>query len=222
VRPIDVNQLELLLLNRKWFASDAGKALAILSGGIPRELIRMAELVAFEEETTFGGFAGETALDWTVVTAIRVEAFEFRQQVVSSEASNAHGALTPETRVSVYQALADDLFDPSETQRLRMGGDEFVRRYWEPPWQDDPAWQEPWAELWRRLLVQVRVATQLLKDDADAVLSTAETGSFSNEKAQTLQIAIARSCDSGTVAMLLLDARMYGGTVVPDSSSARH
>jgi hypothetical protein len=153
-----------------------------MSGGIPREAVRLAELVQF----TLGSRA-EIKAEAAASESVRAAGMQHRRDVVT--ASSGEGSVAQDARVGVFEALPESAFRHAVFADFAQTA---METYWDPPWQSDKAWVEEHEEEWRRLLVQVRVAG-LLAVDAD------------QSRADDLQRIVHISSQSAVVAKLKLD-----------------
>jgi hypothetical protein len=156
--------------------------LGVLSGGIPRDLVRLAENVLRR------GTSEEQGRRDTVAAAIQLEAFEFRNIVVAESAGASGGGVSQAAKKHVFNLLSSATLS-GET----LGTVGTALEHWSPSWADQ-AWSEHFEEAWRRLLVRIYVAGVLARIGEQELLASA----------QTLQDIVAMSAQSATVAALLI------------------
>jgi hypothetical protein len=200
LEPVGVAALEAMLVERRGWLGEptSARALAVLSAGIPREAIRLGELVlAASPELVRAG-----ARD-AVPAAMRAEALEHRRDVVTAP-SDGSLAVSEASRVGVFEALPETLFlpdrFPKETRKL-------LSKYIEPPWNSDKAWEQRFGEEWRRLIVRLGVAGLLVDEEQ-------------RPSDDDLQRIISISTQSAAVATLMLD-EMRSSNVNGTSSTGK-
>jgi hypothetical protein len=129
---------------------DIALVLAVLAGGNPREVLRLAELA--DSATTGAEAAADTLED---------EALSLRREVVTAAAERGVPALGPEARVGAFNCLPDSAFaDIAELSALT--GSAFDGENWEPSWADR-GFEVRFREPWQRLMVRLAVAGQLVE-----------------------------------------------------------
>jgi hypothetical protein len=149
VPPAEPRQCAALLAARSATPESVGVALGILAGGNPREVLRLAE---------FAGVADTPAE--AVVRALREEALNLRRDIVTAENADGTPNLGEESRLQSFMNLPDGDFD--SIQRFTMLADRALDDgMWAPPWKDD-GWEARFAETWRRLMVRLAVAHELI------------------------------------------------------------
>jgi hypothetical protein len=164
---------------------ELASALAVMSGGIPRELVRLAERVLRD------GMCDDSGRREAVAAAIGLEALELRALVVGADDEHVAGPLGQPAKTAVFALLATTSFSPNTFPAFA----ETALEHWSPPWAND-AWSVRFEEGWRRLLVRIHVAGILARRDGPALL----------ESAQQLQEIVVTSSQSATVAALLIKA----------------
>jgi hypothetical protein len=153
------DQCAELLDRRGKVPREVAIALAVLAGGNPRELVRLAELVgpvATVREAVMEVLEDEAlTLRSDVVTAMEVEDFE---------------PVGREPRVGVFRSLPDEAFNEPEAF------DELCKDAldaWEPSW-GDAGWKQRFEEPWSRLMIRLAVAGRLV--DARSLIRDEDVG----------------------------------------------
>ncbi|HEX5621624.1 MAG TPA: P-loop NTPase fold protein [Solirubrobacteraceae bacterium] len=147
-QPPEPEQCAELLDRRGRVPWEVSIALAVLAGGNPREVVRLAELVG-----------KVTTAREAVMLALREEALGLRREIVTAVNGKGVRPLGQEARERAFLALPETAFeDPEEfvaltTEALEPG-------LWEPAWKD-PGWSARFEEPWRRLLMRLAVAGRL-------------------------------------------------------------
>lgn len=146
--------LDLLRMRDVSFDSLSGRALGVLTGGVSRELVRVAEMART-------ACSGALTVEETVVATIGEELNAFGSMVLQTAGSpEGHSALGDEARIELFDAV------DRGTRSLENGG-EGLPALLEAKWDlnsGNAFWQENFAEEWRRLLVRLGVAAQLLRN----------------------------------------------------------
>jgi hypothetical protein len=137
-----------LLDRRGGVPRDVSLVLAVLAGGNPREVVRLAELA---ENATTGREAA--------MKALQEEALTLRRQVVTALDTDKIAPLGQDAREGAFLALADDAFEKVDAFSA-LCGQALGPVLWEPEWSD-PGWETRFEEPWRRLMVRLAVAGQL-------------------------------------------------------------
>ncbi len=203
--PLSIAACEKLLRNRG-FLSDVSRLLAILSGGIPRELVRLAELVDSSSTSRASADQGtgqpadsvraqevkNSRVAFAVCEAMKVEALEFRHDVVTATAASAP-VPTDEAKRGVFQLLSERNFRSDQFASFATGA---MPHHWIANWHDS-AWDARFAEAWRRLLVRLHVAGRIVSDPEQL---------SKDESAYELQRVVAMSSHSATVARSMVDS----------------
>jgi hypothetical protein len=170
-----------LLERRGNVPREVSLALAVLAGGNPREVVRLAELAG---PVTTGVEAAMSALG--------EEALALRRQVVTATSVEGKPELDlgQAARERAFLALPDEAFErPEEFTKLCASALE--NNMWNPPWAD-PGWTARFEEAWRRLMVRLAVAGQLAAADSivrdtdltDRLLDVVATGGQSSQVAK--------------------------------------
>lgn len=159
LEPVQVQSLVELLGDRDWSTPDPTgvRAVAVLAGGIPREAIRLAELVLTRCEKE-GRRLAEMQLPEIVSAAVAPEAEELRRVIVTA-GSNEVGTIGQGARLGCFESLSEYRLSPTG---LRFEISAFVRDVWDPPWGSDSVWSQRFLEEWRRLLVRLYVSHILI------------------------------------------------------------
>jgi KAP family P-loop domain len=124
--------------------------LYVLAGGIPREVIRLADIVI------------NTSPDSAVIPSPTLEVALMRHEV---------SALQREIETSAKQDNTQDLTDEDKVRSLSLvrqvsdptlltTTDFLCTDYWTPSWASSQ-WSERYGEQWRRLLVRIAIAAEL-------------------------------------------------------------
>jgi hypothetical protein len=147
-QPATPGECAELLVRRGGVPTDVSLALAVLAGGNPREVVRLAELA--ENAKT----AGEAAMK-----ALQDEAVTLRGQVVTAVDFEGAPRLGQDAREGAYLGLGDDAFGSPEAFSS-LCGRALEDPLWAPPWRDE-GWEARFEETWRRLMVRLAVAGEL-------------------------------------------------------------
>jgi len=128
-------------------------ALAVLAGGNPREVVRLAELA---QEARTGREA--------IMRALKEEALTLRRQVVTALDAEGLPPLGPAAREGAFLALPDDVFE-SDAGFAGLCAGALAPALWSPEWSD-AGWEARFQEQWRRLLVRLAVAGQMVRSSS--------------------------------------------------------
>jgi hypothetical protein len=184
-RPDDLAEL-LVKRSESGVPRDIALVLAVLAGGNPREVLRLAELA--HSATTGAQAAADTLED---------EALSLRREVVTAATERGVPSLGREARVGAFNCLPDSAFtDISELSELT--GAAFDAESWEPPWADrgfDARFREPW----QRLMVRLAVAGQLV--DSPSLVRD-------HKLASRLRDVVVAASQSAAVARTLLESEL--------------
>jgi hypothetical protein len=187
VPPAEPRQCAALLAARSATPESVGVALGILAGGNPREVLRLAE---------FAGVA-DTAAE-AVVRALREEALNLRREIVTAENADGTPNLGEESRLQSFMNLPDGDFD--SIQRFTMLADRALDDgMWAPPWKDE-GWEARFAEPWRRLMVRLAVAHELIVN-AESLVDDSVFGLH-------LQDVVTAASQSASVARIVLEQNL--------------
>jgi KAP family P-loop domain len=136
-----------LLEGRGSVPREVSVALAVLAGGNPREVVRLADLAG---RVTTGVEAAMLALG--------EEALALRREIVAAENGHGPASLGLAAREAAYLAVPDEAFErPDQFVELCRIATE--PKMWAPSWAD--AGWAPFEEPWRRLMVRLAVAGRL-------------------------------------------------------------
>ncbi len=127
---------------------DVALVLAVLAGGNPREVLRLAEFAATVTS------AAEAATE-----ALEDEALTLRREVVTAQDVEGFPMLKAEARVRAFAALPEASFATAEGLSA-LATTALSNEMWEPQWQDG-AFRVRFGEAWRRLMIRLAVASQL-------------------------------------------------------------
>ena len=182
--PVSPSGCAELLEQRADVDSAVARVLAVLAGGNPREVLRLAEAV--------GGSTADP-LD-AVVRVLKEEALNLRREIVT--APNPLGGRPPighDARIGAFQSLPDAAFeDPLAFRQFADGS----LALWEPPWRDD-GWDAEFEEPWRRLLIRLSVGGQLIDSPLD-----------DEERLLQLRDVITAASESAAVAKVVFEERL--------------
>ena len=171
------------LLLKRHQPEDVGRALGVLAGGVPRDVVRLAELLESSP-----GASDADPLTHAVVVAMHKEAGELRQAVIE-EARNADDGISDGSKLRVFHSLHDVHFTDEAFAAFALRAyDEHWYRGWEP------SFERKFGEEWRRLLIRLVLAGSLVSDPEGN----------RNERALAAQRVIAASTESAAVARELL------------------
>lgn len=187
VPPALPDQSAALLAARAGTRKHVAVALGILAGGNPREVLRLAE------------FAGvvETPAE-AVLRALREEALNLRREIVTAENMDDASTFSEEARLESFKSLPDDAFD--SIGRFGILADRALdQEMWMPPWKDD-GWERRFGEPWRRLMIRLAVANEII-GHRDSLVSDPALG------VQLQDVVIAAS-QSASVARAVLEKRL--------------
>jgi hypothetical protein len=194
--PVTPEACAELLQGRAGIARDVALALAILSGGNPREVVRLADLVG-----------DAPAAAEAVTRALREEALSLRNQIVTSVAIDGVPSLGREARVGAFDGIPEAAFD-SATGLDALASTALGDELWTPSWRDD-AWEQRFGEAWQRLLVRIAVAGEIVS--SSSIVQDSNAG-------RLLQNVIVIASQSAQVARIVLERRLQ--VDVPDVALA--
>jgi hypothetical protein len=175
-----------LLQRRAAIPRDVALVLAILAGGNPREVIRLAEIVG---ATTTGPEAA--------VKVLREEALSLRRDIVTAVDIEGMPSLSSGARSGAFNSLPDEAFD-SPTEFIELASSALEKNMWEPGWSD-AGWDERFAEAWRRLLIRTAVAGDLI--ESPSIVQDVQRGLL-------LQDVVVVAGQSAEVARVVLERRL--------------
>jgi hypothetical protein len=175
--------------------------LAVLAGGNPREVLRLAELAG----------AAATGAD-AVARALEDEALTLRREIVTAPEVEGRPSLAPEARVGAFTALSDESF--ASLQGLSAIGKSALQApMWEPKWVDD-GFRSRFGEAWHRLMLRLAVAGSLA--ESPSLVRDPELGT-------RLRDAIVATSQSAEVGRVVLERELRVETQQPalDREAAR-
>jgi hypothetical protein len=175
-----------LLEGRAAVPRDVALSLAILAGGNPREVLRLAEIAA---ATTTGPDA--------VVKVIREEALSLRREIVADVEMEGVQRLGSDARTGAFNKMPDEAFD-SPVELLELASAALDDPSWKPTWSD-PAWEARFSEAWHRLLIRIAVAGDLI--ESPAIVQDVKRG-------ERLQDVVLVAGQSAAVARIVLERRL--------------
>jgi KAP family P-loop domain len=184
--PVKIEACADLLERRAHVPRDVALALAILAAGNPREVLRLAEIVG---STTIGPVA--------VVKVLREEALSLRREIVTALNTTDGAPLSADARAGAFGQLPDEAFD-NPAALLPLTSVALETDVWNPPWQD-AGWDERFAEAWRRLLVRLAVARELI--ESPSIVQDLDRG-------ELLQDVVLVAGQSAAVARIMLERRL--------------
>lgn len=132
-------------------STEARCALTALSGGVPRELARMSEIM-------YSRFPDSATGEGAAVTLVLHEANAFVRELLNHDAAGDGGSdrrVSEGDKLAVYKILGRR--DDTESDRLKRIASSALM-HWTPPWASH-AWMSAFGEQWRRLLVRAIVAS---------------------------------------------------------------
>lgn len=144
--------LELLRARNEEFDADTGRGIGILTGGIGRELVRVAERVRLATD--------DAPTHDRAVRVMMVDELEaFAESVLRSARGGPLAGLTDEERLTVFDAIerAKTLIEEG------VAVSELVDESWDLN-SSSIVWREKFAEQWRRLLVRLEIGARMLVD----------------------------------------------------------
>jgi hypothetical protein len=173
-----------------------GLVLGVITGGNPREVLRLADLASSHVRLT-----GWTPQAHALLTAMRTEALGFRLDAISAPPTTEQAALSEGEKVGVFEALAETGFTPLEFRELARS---LMEDAWSASWAG-PAWHARFEEEWQKLLVRMFACSQVLRLHPRTAQEYEETEN--GELLLDLQRAIVMASHSAAVARLMLGRR---------------
>lgn len=178
-----------LLQRRGRVPPDVAHALAVIAGGNPREVLRLAELVG---PATTGPDA--------VVRALREETNALRREIVTAdgkELKDDDGYVTfrlmeQASRIGAFNDIPEEAVE-SPARIVDLGERALTEALWEPDWVDE-GWNDRFQEAWRRLLVRLAVAGRLC--GSQSIVREADL-----ELLQGVMVAASQSSDVGRIVL---------------------
>jgi hypothetical protein len=182
-----------LLQRRSRVPADVAIALAVIAGGNPRELLRLAELVG--PATT-----GQDA----VVRALREEAISLRREIATTDGRETAGEggrielheLGPDARINAFNSLPDSSVQ-SPGSLVVLGEHALADEMWTPMWAD-LGWNDRFAEPWRRLMLRLAVGGRLAS--SESIVREADI--------ELLQDVVIATSQSSAVGRIVLESRL--------------
>jgi hypothetical protein len=179
--------LELLRRRVPSFPAELGMVASILGAGIPREVVRIAELISADHVRNK---AASDAVSSALHTEVQAFLDEALAMFVDQAAPNA-GA----EQVALYTAIANMRLTNPTPQELTS-----ALRYWSLNGASD-AWRARFQEEWRRVLLRIAV---------DGLLIGCPANSDEFELMGRLQAVIANTASSAAVGLIALGACVSG------------
>jgi hypothetical protein len=175
--------------------------LAVLSGGNAREVLRLAELAGDSKSP-----AEATA------KALQDETLRLRREIVTAPDVEGREPLSNEARVRAFEALPDSAFSTPDAL-LTLGRSALDN--WDTQWaRDDAGFRTRFGEAWRRSMVRLAVAAELL-----------EAQSLVRDEALTTRLrdVIVAASQSAHVGRVVLEGQLQVEAARPrlDEGSAR-
>jgi hypothetical protein len=147
-QPPSPDECAELLQRRGGVPREVALVLAVLAGGNPREVVRLAEL------------AGQAATGReAAMKTIEEEALTLRREIVTALELEGVPPVTREARIAAFRALPDDAFE-EQSAFEELCRSALSDGMWEPKWRD-PGWAPRFDEAWSRLMVRLAVAGEL-------------------------------------------------------------
>jgi hypothetical protein len=184
--PVKTEACADLLERRAGIPRDVALTLAILAAGNPREVLRLAEIVG---ATTTGPDA--------VVKVLREEALSLRREIVTAINAKDVAPLSADSRAGAFNQFPDEAFE-NPPALLSLTSDALDPSVWDPAWRD-AAWDTRFAEAWKRLLVRLAVAGELI--ESSSIVQDLERG-------ELLQDVVLVAGQSAAVARIMLERRL--------------
>jgi hypothetical protein len=181
--PLQPHECYALIKKRvKGFDERVALAIGVLTGGISREVVRVAERA---QETR-----GERlTLKAAVGTAIQDEIDAFLDEVLSAPLGRDSTCLAPAERVAFFRAISGPAAGSSDMLPASACA---ALAFWNLN-DASPAWQESFQEEWRRLLIRLAVAGLMVRAPA-RIDSTAHISELQEVvKAASASSAVART-----------------------------
>jgi hypothetical protein len=170
-----------LLERRGNVPREVSLVLAVLAGGNPREVVRLAELAG----------PATTGVEATMA-ALGEEALALRREVVTATSMEGMPELGQAAREAAFLALPDEAFERPD-DFVKLCASALDGPMWAPSWADQ-GWTARFQEAWRRLMVRLAVAGQLAAaqsivrevDLTDRLLDVVAAGGQSSQVAKTV------------------------------------
>jgi hypothetical protein len=203
--PLDPGESKALLSARGFnIDNELAWALSLLTGGNPRELIRIAGLL-FEQSID----NGLPTYNDAIITVLREEASAFLYEIIRDSGGSASPELSHEEKPPpklIYEEKSGawralDIHSFSSADQFTPLGKSAILQYWDPEWAG-VGW-EAVQESWRRLLIRLFVAASLIEDHSSEVTTLSSNVSAIIDMRDLMLFA---GRDAG-VARLMLEAR---------------
>jgi hypothetical protein len=191
--PTRPEQCAELLQRRGRVPADVARALSVIAGGNPREVLRLAELVG----------PASTGQD-AVVRALREETAALKREIVTTdgrEIKDQDGSITyrpmgSESRIGAFNSVPDEAVE-SPASVVSLGERALTDEFWEPTWVDD-GWTDRFEEAWRRILVRLAVGGRLC--GSQSIVRETDL--------ELLQGVVVGASQSSAVGRILLESRL--------------
>ena len=181
-----------LLQQRANVPREVSLVVAVLAGGNPRELLRLAES------------AGSAATaEEAAMQALRDEAVTLRGEVVAATVMEGVPDLDQDAREGAFLSLTDSAFE--KTDEFVALCDDALDGLWHPSWAD-PGWSVRFEEPWRRLMVRLAVARQL---------TASQSLLRDRELINRLRDVVVVASQSSHVARIVLERELRVETLLP-------
>jgi hypothetical protein len=185
-QPPSPDQCAELLQRRGGVPREVALVLAVLAGGNPREVVRLAEL------------AGQAATGReAAMKTIEEEALTLRREIVTALEIEGVPPVTRETRIAAFRALPDDAFE-EQSGFERLCRSALSDGMWAPDWRD-AGWTPRFDEAWSRLMVRLAVAGELA--DSRELVRDEKVG-------LRLRDVVTAASQSAAVARIILEGRL--------------
>lgn len=189
-----------LLERRGSVPREVSLVLAILAGGNPREVVRLAELAG----------PVSTGVE-AAMSALGEEALALRREIVTANFVEGMPELGQAAREASFLALPDEAFErPDDFTALCASA--LKDEMWEPGWADS-GWTGRFDEAWRRLMVRLAVAGELAA--APSIVRDADL-------TDRLLDVVAAGGQSSQVAKIVLERKLRIETRRPLADAATH
>ena len=191
--PTRPEQCAELLQRRGRVPADVARALSVIAGGNPREVLRLAELVG----------AASTGRD-AVVRSLREETTALKREIVTAdgrELKDEHGSVTyrlmlPESVIGAFNSITDEAVE-SPANIVSLGERALTNELREPAWSD-LGWEDRFQEAWRRLMVRLAVGGRLC--GSESIVRETDL--------ELLQGVVVGASQSSAVGKILLESRL--------------
>ncbi|MGZ4357925.1 MAG: hypothetical protein ACXVRU_14065 [Gaiellaceae bacterium] len=181
--PMSPSQCVDLLRKRGPVEDDVAHRLAVLAGGNPRDVVRLAESDAVA--------AGVTSED-AVKNILKEEALNLRRQIVTATA--VRPPIGDDARIGAFRSLPDDAFEDLAAF-TPFAASALTDEMWLPTWADG-GWNSAFGEAWRRLLIRLIVGARLVE------------GSLEDKDLLQLRDVVIAATESAAVARIVFEERL--------------